>query len=98
MIAKHRTVLEIHTQQLIERGLIDTQQVRAVSQAILEEFEVDYSGADAHQPSAHDWLASNWEGYAISSLCNDRPYNLTGVPLETLEARARARRSYNRSV
>ena len=85
-IAKHRTVLEIHTQQLIERGLIDTQQVRAVSQAILEEFEVDYSGADAHQPSPHEWLASNWQGYAISSLCNDRPYNLTGVPLETLEA------------
>jgi len=89
-IAKHRTVLEIHTQRLIEKGIVDTQHVRQVSQAILEEFEVNYSGAQAHQPSAHDWLASNWQGYAISSLCNARPYNLTGVPVETLQAIGRS--------
>ena len=57
-----------------------------MSQRILQEYEMEFERAKSWEPNAGDWLASNWQGYAISSLCNSRPYNLTGVPLKTLHA------------
>lgn len=83
-IAKHRTVLEIHTQELIQDAVVDTDEVRELSHRILQEYENEYSAAKSYQPHPSEWLASNWQGYAISSLCQTRPYNLTGVPIKTL--------------
>ena len=85
-IAKHPTVLELHTQELIEQGLVDRAYVRSLSERILLEYEREFARAKEYQPAPEDWLASNWQGDAISSLCQTRPYNFTGVPIKTLEA------------
>ena len=79
-VAKHPTVLELHTQEPIEQGLVDRAYVRSLSERILLEYEREFARAKEYQPAPEDWLASNWQGYAISSLCQTRPYKQNRNP------------------
>ena len=65
-IAKHPTVLHIHTEKLIQEGLLDTSLVRRMSETILQEYEAEYASAKAYVPSPDDWLASNWQVFCLA--------------------------------
>ena len=91
-IARHQCVLELYTKELIDAGVVDADFVKSLSVRVWEEFEAEYQAAAQYMPDKSEWLSSNWQGEAINALLNSgtRPYNLTGVPLETLTAIGRA--------
>lgn len=85
LIAEHPPVLQIYTEALLSSGVIDTEYARSMSESVLKEFEEQYRESAAEvKPEA--WLASNWQGDAINAMTDagKRPYNPTGVRLETL--------------
>jgi len=85
-IARHQCVLEILTRELITEEVVDAQYVKDLSIRVWREFEEEYGMASQYIPDVTEWLSSNWQGQAINALLNsgNRPYNLTGCPIETL--------------
>jgi 2-oxoglutarate dehydrogenase E1 component len=61
-----------------------------MSDLIQKEYEVDFKNSLTYKPDPVEWLASNWQGAAIGSLVSSRPYNQTGVRLNTLHSVGRA--------
>jgi len=86
-IRRHPPVLQLYTTELIADRVVDTKFVRDMSVRVLHEFENEFQHRKQYIPRPSEWLATNWQGEAISSLCDSgsRPFNLTGVPLKTLK-------------
>jgi 2-oxoglutarate dehydrogenase E1 component len=87
LIADHPPVLQIYTEALLSSGVIDTEYARNISQSVLKEFEKQYQESAA-EVKKEAWLASNWQGDAINAMTDagKRPYNPTGVRIETLRS------------
>ena len=87
LIADHPPVLQIYTEALLSSGVIDTEYARNISQSVLKEFEMQYQESAA-EVKKEAWLASNWQGDAINAMTDagKRPYNPTGVRIETLRS------------
>jgi 2-oxoglutarate dehydrogenase E1 component len=50
-----------------------------------KEFQMESEISRKFMPNPMEWLSSNWQGEAIGSFVLGRPYNQTGVPLDTLK-------------
>ncbi|EKX48479.1 hypothetical protein GUITHDRAFT_68732 [Guillardia theta CCMP2712] len=85
-IRRHPPVLQLYTTVRMKM-LADVQRVSAQEAgeaAYFLDLSVPISCSSQYIPRPSEWLATNWQGEAISALCS-RPFNLTGVPLKTLK-------------
>ena len=83
LIEGHPSTLEIYGKKLVAEGVISEQEISRMSETIMKEYVEEYERAQEYSPDPMEWLASNWQGLAISSL-DERPYNQTGVRLQSL--------------
>ena len=86
LIKAHPAAIEIYTRKLLDQGVVTAEEVESLSKKMHDEYEAQYVASQSYTPDPLEWLASNWQGAAIGSLLNSRPYNQTGVRLSTLKA------------
>jgi len=86
LIKSHPAALDIYTKKLLDQGVVTPDELASLSKNLRDEYEAQYAASQSYTPDPLEWLASNWQGAAIGSLLNSRPYNQTGVRLSTLKA------------
>ena len=90
LIETHPTALQIYFEKLQRLGVITEDNFESISNLIWNEYDVDFKNSLTYKPDPLEWLASNWQGAAIGNLISSRPYNQTGVKLETLHTVGKA--------
>ena len=90
LIESHPTAVDIYYNKLKSLGVLTESDVRRMSESIQMEYELDFNNSLSYKSDPVEWLASNWQGAAIGSLVSSRPYNQTGVRLDTLHSVGRA--------
>lgn len=85
VIRDHAPVLEIYGARLVQEGVVSKEELEEIRNSVKARFEATLSANSSYQPDPLEWLASNWQGAAIGSLLSSRPYNQTGVRMETLK-------------
>lgn len=85
LIDMHPPTLDIYSKKLVEENVISSQEIKAMSDKIMSEYSDEYEKAREYVAEPMEWLASNWQGLAISSM-DERPYNQTGVRKASLQA------------
>jgi 2-oxoglutarate dehydrogenase E1 component len=85
-IAEHPTVMEKYHTLLESQGALRPGQFDDMKNMYTKKYEEEFEKSKSYQPDPLDWLGSNWQGAAIGSFVANRPYNQTGVKMETLHA------------
>lgn len=83
-IKKHPTTLEIYAQKLIHEGVITEEEFEERSKAIYAEYDADYKESKSYVPDPLEWLQGNWQGNALGTMLDQRPFNQTGVKMSVL--------------
>ena len=84
LIGTHPKTVDIYSRHLLNQNIITKDSLAAMKEEIQQKFDSEFEVAKSYKPDPLEWLASNWRGEAIGSLISSRPYNQTGVRLETL--------------
>ena len=91
VIANHPSTLTLFEERLLSAGLLSKEFTETMKRTLLEEAEQEFNLAKtaAYAPTSNEWLASNWQGVAVSSGLQ-RPTNMTGGNRERMELIGRA--------
>ena len=81
-IRKHPTVVEIYSKQLIEEGVLKSEDVDTMKSDFRSFLEEELAAAEAFKPNKADWLDGRWSGVGLAD--GDERRGNTGVSLETL--------------
>ncbi|MGB1360627.1 MAG: 2-oxoglutarate dehydrogenase E1 component [Alphaproteobacteria bacterium] len=65
-IKKHPRTVDIYANQLIEKGIITSQEYDSMVNNMEQELENSYESAKTYKPNKADWLSGNWSGLAIA--------------------------------
>lgn len=85
VIETHPSTLKQYGEKLMSAGVITKEEIDAQSASLLSSFQEDFLLAKEYVADPTEWLSSNWQLEALRSL-NERPFNNTGVKLETLRS------------
>lgn len=85
LIDTHPSVYQIYSEQLVKEGVLTREEIDAESKTLLESYSKEYEDSKEYVPDPLEWLGSNWLGAAISNP-TEKPYNQTGVRLESLQS------------
>lgn len=84
LINSHPAIVDIYSRQLLNQNVITKDALESMRSEIQGKFDEEFEVAKSYKSDPLEWLASNWRGEAIGSLISTRPYNQTGVRIETL--------------
>ena len=84
LINDHPCALAIYEQKLIAEGLLTRELCDRLSRDVWDEYEIEFQFSKHYKPDPLEWFSSNWQGKALGSLLSGRPYNQTGVRMQTL--------------
>ena len=82
-IAKHRTVKQVYSDQLVSAGVVSTSEVQAMDSALREKLDKALEAAANYKPNKADWLEGKWAGLTIAPGEEDRK-GVTAVDTELL--------------
>jgi 2-oxoglutarate dehydrogenase E1 component len=85
LIEKHPSTFLLYSQQLIREGVLTQEEIDKESEDLLATYKIEYEQSKEYVPDPLEWLGSNWLGAAISNP-SEKPYNQTGVTMESLHA------------
>jgi 2-oxoglutarate dehydrogenase complex dehydrogenase (E1) component-like enzyme len=85
LIDAHPSVYQIYSEQLIREEVLTQEEIDTESQALLKSYSKEYEASKEYVPDPLEWLGSNWLGAAISNP-TEKPYNQTGVRMESLQS------------
>lgn len=83
LIENHPSTYDIYTQQLLQEGILTQEDIDKESKLLFANYAAEYEKAKEYVPDPLEWLGSNWLGAAISNP-SEKPYNQTGVRMESL--------------
>lgn len=78
-IKQHPSVLELYSNSLVEKGIITREESAQLSAAVWQKYDEEYDKAGNHSAQPSEWLAANWQGFALGEMLASRSYNQTGV-------------------
>lgn len=90
LIEKHPSLPQLYSRYLIRQNVISQPEIDVIRNNITLKQEREFEMAQSFQPDPLEWLASDWRGEAVGSLLQKRPYNQTGVAMETLRRLGRS--------
>ena len=82
-IAKHRTVKQVYSDQLVSAGVVSTSEVQAMDSALREKLDKALEAAANYKPNKADWLEGKWAGLTIAPGEEDRK-GVTAVDTDLL--------------
>jgi 2-oxoglutarate dehydrogenase E1 component len=85
LIDLHPQTIDLYSKKLIDEEVMTAEEIKAMSDSIIKEYTDEYEKSKEYVADPIEWLASNWQGLAISSM-DERPYNHTGVRLKSLKS------------
>lgn len=85
LIDLHPHTIDIYSKKLIADEVVTAEEIKIMSDTIIKEYTEEYERSREYVADPIEWLASNWQGLAISSL-DERPFNHTGARLPSLQA------------
>lgn len=78
------TTVDRYAEQLARRGVIGEEEAGALREGVARRISSEFSTSQQYHVSPLDWVRTNWQGEALSTIISQRSVNPTGVPLDTL--------------
>lgn len=67
MIAKHKTVLELYRERLLQEQVVSESTIKEISEKCMRILEKEYESGKTYELKRAEWLESNWHGFKSPS-------------------------------
>ncbi|WP_455466062.1 2-oxoglutarate dehydrogenase E1 component [Bartonella sp. B39] len=84
-IRNHKTTLQLYSDQLVEEGVIASEEIEQQKKLWRDKLEVEFEASASYKPNKADWLDGSWTGLKAFSNTDEQHSGKTGVELKTLK-------------
>ncbi len=90
-IRRHKSTLEIYTDQLVSNGVVDEREAEDAVKRWAAHLDTEFEASKSYKPNKGDWLDGKWAGLGAGNAdSEDENGGATGVDLEKLRAIGRS--------
>jgi 2-oxoglutarate dehydrogenase E1 component len=82
-IKAHKTTVELHSQRLIDEGVITAEEFDGMKNEFRARLDEELAAAESYKPNKADWLDGRWAGVGLPE--DEARRGVTGVPLDVLK-------------